>query len=62
MQKQSLKALMLPFSIHKIQGQAFNASSSQKSGLLDNIKNEPTVWTEGLELLGRDIKPNWAAV
>ena len=44
---------MLPFSTHKSQGQAFDASSSQKSGLLENIKNGPTVWTEGLELPGQ---------
>ena len=43
MLKCSLKALMLPFSTHNSQGQAFNATSSQQSGLLENIKNGPLV-------------------
>lgn len=41
MQKYSLKALILPFSIHKNQGQAFKTLNSQKSGLLGKIKMDP---------------------
>lgn len=60
MQKYSLKALMLPFSTHKSQGQAFNTSSSQKSGLLENIKMSPLDELRAWNDLERDIKQNWA--
>lgn len=60
MQKYSLKAVMLPFSIHKSQGQAFKTLSSQKSGLLENIKIGPLCELRAWNDLGRDIKQNWA--
>ena len=60
MQKCSLKALMLLFSAHKSQGQAFNTSSFQESGLLENIKMAPLYELRTWNDLDRDIKQNWA--
>lgn len=60
MQKYSLKALMLPFSTHKSQGQAFNTSSSQKSGSLENIRTNLLYELRTRNDLDRDIKQNCA--